>query len=464
MNINNLSALTHLPFTTYSNNVRKNSIFFVTKSCTNTDFHIKKAIILGAKYIISEKKYFLLHLNIFFLLVYNVKLVLNIFLINKYKKIPSNIVAITGTNGKTSVTFFFMQILFLLGYKAASMGTLGMTDKKCRIIRNIKNNLTTPSSVEVYKYFSNLIERKYNYISLEASSHGLTQSRIDTMRINSAVFTSFSYDHIDYHLNINNYFKAKSKLFGYNLNPGNATILNYDLKEYKILKEICLRNKLRILNYGLSSNEFKILSIRNKIIKIFGHVYILNTSVFSFQLYNIIISIILCYFCNFRLKHIFNILPKLNLCKGRLELVTCFNKAKIYVDYTHTPNSFFLILKELRNICKGKIYVIFGCGGDRDRKKRNLMGFISKKKADVIYITDDNPRNESPSLLRSDILYYCPGGIEISNRIEAISRVIKKLSPNDILLVSGKGHENYQIYNNIIRYYNDVEAIKNLVL
>ena len=367
-----------------------------------------------------------------------------------YTNKPNNIIAVTGTNGKTSIADFFHQIFTLQNKKVGFIGTLGF--KKNKFLK--KRYLTTLDSLSLNKDLAEMKKAGIENVIIEASSHGLKQKRLDFLKIKAGLFTNLSHDHLDYHKNMNDYFKSKLILFKKILKRKSTIITDADIKQYKILKKIQNKRKLKIFTIGSKSNILKIIShkIYNNFqileIKYKNKNYKLKINLYgSIQIKNLLMAIIASKVCGLKIESIFKKIDKIKSVDGRLELIkTLPNKSKIFLDYAHTPDALETAIKSLGEHFQKKITVIFGCGGERDKKKRKLMGNIAGKYCEKIYITDDNPRNENPKKIRRDIMKGLKGtdAKEIENRRNAINYALANSDPHEVILIAGKGHETFQ--------------------
>ena len=384
-----------------------------------------------------------------------------------YKNKPNNIVAVTGTNGKTSISDFFYQIFMLQNRKCGFIGTLGF--RKNKFLK--RRNLTTLDSLTLNKDLDEMKRSGINNVIIEASSHGLKQKRLDFLKIKAGIFSNLSHDHLDYHNDMKDYFNSKLLLFKNLLSHKGTIITDTDIKQYKDIKKIQTKRKFKILTIGSKSNTFKILN--HKIfknhqildIKYKNKVYKIKINLYgSIQVKNLLMAALASKVCGLKLKDIFENIKKIKSVEGRLELVrTLPNLSKIFLDYAHTPDALENAILSLRQHFKKKITVVFGCGGERDKSKRRLMGKIAKKYCDKIFVTDDNPRNENPKKIRKDIMKGLKNSNakEIGNRKKAILYALKKSYPNEVILIAGKGHENYQILGNKKIFLSDKNIIKN---
>ena len=452
-----------------SKKVKKKDIFFAIEGnkISGSKF-INEAIAKGASAIVGSNKRILQRQKIPFIFVKDVRKSLSEASSNFYKQKPSNIIAVTGTNGKSSVADFFYQILSLNKIPAASIGTLGILSKKYKK----KINLTSLDPLSLHKNLEILARNKINHVILEASSHGLKQKRLDNLNIKIGIFTNLSHDHLDYHRNMKSYFNSKMYLFKNLLNKNSSIITDEENKEFKIIKRIAERRKIKKITLGSNLEGIKILHNKYKenkqIITISSDLetYKIEIPLIGyFQLKNLLMSVLAASSCGLNLNKILNQLNKIKTVPGRLECVSNLkNNSNIIVDFAHTPDALEQSLIALKKQFKKEILIVFGCGGDRDKKKRSIMGKIAKKYCRKIFITDDNPRNEDPKKIRDEIIKGCKElAVNVGNRKEAIKKGIKELKSNEILLVAGKGHENTQDYGNRIINFSDKKVIREII-
>lgn len=427
---------------------------------------IPDAIKNGARVILVPSDYTLniIKNNVQFIKLENIREDLGEILANFYNKKPKHIHAITGTNGKTSIADFLRQITSMLGFNSASMGTLGII----RDNQPPQESLTTPDPVTLHNNLNELANDGVNYIALEASSHGLDQGRLAGVKADVAGFTNLTQDHLDYHENMNEYLNAKSKLFTEILKPTGVAVLNADIKQYETLKEICNKAGRKTISYGKKGHEVKLISrtpttTGQKLnLEIYGVKYEINIPLAGeFQAMNVLCAAAMAISLTNHPNKIIELLPKIKGAKGRLEFIgKTPNNASIYIDYAHTPDALENVIKALRPHCENKLHILFGCGGDRDKTKRPLMGKAANDLADICIITDDNPRSEEASVIRSEIIAACPNGINIGDRTAAIKYAIRTLKEGDILILAGKGHETGQkIGDKIIKQSDHQDAI-----
>jgi MurE/MurF fusion protein len=449
--------------------VKKDNIFFAIKGTkSDGNEYIFNVIKKGVKVIISEKDIQLDNKDIIFIKDKNPRKLLAETSFKLLKKDKLNLVAVTGTNGKSSVADFYYQILNLNKKKAASIGTIGIqSNNKKKIVEN-----TTLDPIKLRQVINNLCKNKINNIILEASSHGLKQNRLDGLLFDIGIFTNFSHDHLDYHKNFNDYLNAKLYLFKNLIKKNGIVITDPSIPQFKKIKKIINKKKLKLLsilslNTDLElishqfDNDHQILEIKEKnkkkIIKLK-----LNL-IGKIQIKNILMAILAATKSGLKIDVIAKSIIKLKPAEGRLEKIgNLKNNSKVILDYAHTPDALNTILKNIKEqFPLGKIRLVFGCGGDRDRTKRSKMGKIASKFADIIYLTDDNPRSEDPKNIRNDI----KKGIrtknikEIPNRKIAISNCVNDLCSGDIAIIAGKGHEKTQDYDGKKNFLSDRKEI-----
>lgn len=376
-------------------------------------------------------------------------------------------VAVTGTNGKTSVAEFTRQIWNQLGAPAASVGTLGVSSDTLAI----DGGLTTPDPMALYTIFNKLHDKGVDNIAVEASSHGLDQYRLDGMNISAAAFTNLTRDHLDYHKTEQAYFYAKARLFGALLPPGAAAVINIDDRWGRVLDDIAWGRSLNRLSYG-HAEEAHLRIIQHSVtasgqdvsVSFRGKIYDLALQlVGEFQAMNALAAAGLVISTCGEPAEVLQALEKLQGVPGRMEFMGAIGGAGIYVDYAHSPGGLKTVLTAARAHRPNRLHVVFGCGGDRDTGKRPQMGAIAYDLADQVYITDDNPRSESPATIRAEILAACPGAIEVGDRGLAIQTAIDAATDGDMVIIAGKGHETGQTIGDQVIEFSDIETVRQII-
>ncbi len=380
---------------------------------------------------------------------------------------PENVVAVTGTNGKTSVANFVAQIWAKLGIASASLGTLGL--RGTGLADSVAH--TTPDPVRLHELLAAAKQAGIEHLALEASSHGLDQFRLDGVKIKAAAFTNLTRDHMDYHPTVEAYFAAKLRLFEDLLPADGTAVINMDSALGAKVEDICRRRGQRLLRYGMLGNELKLLSAvpHSGGLQIEAEVFGVRRDadlplLGGFQAGNVLAALGLVCAVGAHPAAAWETLATLEGVPGRMQKAAQFrNGASVFVDYAHTPDALETVLKAARPHTTQRLLVVFGCGGDRDRGKRPLMGAIAAKLADGVYITDDNPRSENAASIRAAIKAACPDGIEIGDRRAAIFAAVAALQPGDLLLIAGKGHEQGQIVGKEVRPFDDVLVAREAV-
>ena len=375
---------------------------------------------------------------------------------------PQIIAAVTGTSGKTSVAAFTRQIWTALGHRAASIGTIGVVSPRGEKY----GSLTTPDPVVLHQTIDALAADGVTHLAIEASTHGLDQHRLDGLEIAAAALTNITRDHLDYHVSFEAYLAAKLRLFEELVEPGGAAIIDVDHEHAAAVIAAAKTRGLAIVTVGREGTGVRLIDA-----KIDGFSQTLQVAhggknfqvrlplVGEFQVENALVAAGLAVATGGHPASVFAALAHLSGAKGRLELVGEKRGAPIFVDYAHKPDALAKALEALRPYAPGKLVVVFGAGGDRDRGKRPLMGAIAIAKADRVVVTDDNPRGEDAASIRASIIAGAPGAVEIGDRREAIRSAIADLRRGDVLLVAGKGHETGQIIGDRIVPFSDHEAV-----
>jgi UDP-N-acetylmuramoyl-L-alanyl-D-glutamate--2,6-diaminopimelate ligase len=376
---------------------------------------------------------------------------------------PETVVAVTGTNGKTSVASFVRQLWEGQGILSASLGTIGVVSPKT----TRKLNHTTPDPIELHAILAGLAKDGVTHLAFEASSHGLEQRRLDGVRLAAAAFTNITRDHLDYHESFEDYFEVKLRLFRELLPPGAAAIVDVDSDGGRRVAEIAKSRGHKLVSVGEAGETLRLVSAKRDgfaqrlIILHNGKSYEVKVPlVGDFQATNALVAVGLVIATGGDPARVIKALANLRGAKGRLDLAgTTKSGAPIFVDYAHTPDALAKALAALRPYVKARLVVVFGCGGDRDKGKRPEMGAAAGTNADSVIVTDDNPRTEEPAAVRRAILAAAPNAVEIADRATAINQAIQGLNAGDVLLIAGKGHETGQIVGDKIIPFSDHDAV-----
>lgn len=380
-----------------------------------------------------------------------------------YTQQPAHLVGVTGTSGKTSVVTMVAQIWRALGFNAGTVGTLGVITPTWQVK---DDTMTTPAPEKLFTMLQKMAASGTNHVAMEITSHALAQHRVDGVQLSAAAFTNLSRDHLDYHSTMETYFEAKNELFKRILPHGYPAIINTD-----DAFGLELANRLpNALSVGRAGQFIKLLSSEPTatgqivVLEFQGKPHTLNLPLGgAFQASNALVAIglVMADAQNIPLEKVVEAASQITGITGRLEQVHGHKQgAKIYVDYAHKPDGLEQVLNTLRPHTKGQLICLFGCGGDRDAGKRPIMGEIATRLADVVIVTDDNPRTENAAKIRADVLAGAPNAIEIGGRDRAIQQAVAMLQAGDTLLVAGKGHETYQIIGDKTFPFSDVEHVK----
>jgi UDP-N-acetylmuramoyl-L-alanyl-D-glutamate--2,6-diaminopimelate ligase len=385
---------------------------------------------------------------------------------------PATIAAVTGTNGKSSTVHFVRQIWQAMGLKAASVGTLGIVSPG--LIRD--GGLTTPDPVQLHEDLATLTREGVSHLAIEASSHGIDQHRLDGLHLAAAAFTNLTHEHLDYHQSMDAYFEAKARLFEVLLPPGGTAVVNADSDRVEALRATCARRGIRFWTYGAKGAEFRLLADeptpagQHLVLDVMGTRREIDLPlVGGFQASNALAALGLVVATGGEPARAVEALRHLTGAPGRLQLVARHRSgAAVYVDYAHKPEALETVLRTLRPFARGKLVLVFGCGGDRDRAKRPVMGEIATRIADLAIVTDDNPRSEEPAAIRAEIVCGIAADrrnwIEIADgRHAAIAAGMEALSSaDDLLLIAGKGHETGQTIKGVTHHFDDAEEARTL--
>ncbi len=380
---------------------------------------------------------------------------------------PDTVAAVTGTNGKTSVASFIQQLWTLLGHRGAAMGTLGITAAGW----DSGPGLTTPDPVRLHEMLAALKRDGINHLALEASSHGLDQSRLDGVRIAAAAFTNLSRDHLDYHATMDAYLESKLRLFDELLCDGGVAVVDAASPQHGRIAEIARRRGLRLITYGRDGGD---ISCREAPLDAGG--WSLSIDIMgahfdtelalpgAFQVTNALCALAVVVGCGADPRMTAPLLSRLVGVPGRMQVAgRRASGAPVIVDYAHTPDALETVLRAARAHADGRLIVVFGCGGDRDAGKRARMGEIAARLSDLAFVTDDNPRGEDAASIRRQILDACPDAVEIGDRGAAIRAGIEALGAGDVLVVAGKGHEQGQIVGDQTLPFDDIAVARSAI-
>ncbi len=383
-----------------------------------------------------------------------------------YPSQPDTIVAVTGTAGKTSVADFTRQIFASCGRQAASLGTIGVV----RSDGISYGALTTPDPVTLHATLATLAAEGITHLAMEASSHGIDQRRLDGVRLKAAAFTNLGHDHLDYHGTREVYLAAKLRLFDALLPQDGVAVVNADAPESNAVIKTAEQRGIQVLSVGSKGRDLRLVDVsrhgfdQHLSLVWQGKAYRVTLPLAGeFQATNALVAAGLALAVGEQPEQVFAALGSLHGVKGRLERVATHKGGLILVDYAHKPEALEQALEALRPFATGKLTCIFGCGGDRDRAKRAVMGAIAHQRADRVIVTDDNPRSEDPASIRQSILAACPGASDIGDRFEAIQAGIAIMGAGDVVLIAGKGHETGQIFADHTMPFSDHEAVKTIL-
>lgn len=379
-----------------------------------------------------------------------------------------NLAAVTGTNGKTSITHFYQQLLNAYLIPATALGTIGITTNSNIKTEDLAYRNTTIDPISLASLMQTMQSRGVSHYCIEASSHGLDQYRLDGFRIKAAAFSNLTIEHMDYHVTESAYFAAKERLFSELLDKDGIAVLNKDSPYFAPIEQTCKNKRIKIVSYAKENADINISRGpgNNIIISSFGTNYNVPFNLYGdFQLYNIAAALGLYLGINSDIAKAIEYIPNIKAACGRMELVAQDEQnRKVFIDYAHTADAIEQALKSLRTIAHNKLFIVFGCGGDRCSKKRPLMGLVAAQNADVVVITDDNPRTEDPNLIRNMVLEGARKAsnnckvIECADREKAIQTAVSLMNDSDILLITGKGHENHHIVGTTKVFFSDREV------
>lgn len=380
-----------------------------------------------------------------------------------YGRQPATCVAITGTNGKTSVAAFCRQIWASLGLSAASMGTLGVLKQTGNVNQALTGpGLTSPDAADAARLLAELAAGGVTHLALEASSHGIDQRRLDGVTLKAAAFTNLSQDHLDYHGDMEAYRAAKLRLFETLLPRGRTAVLNADSDAYSSFAAASIMSGLGVMGVGERGRDLTLVGRQavpegqRLTLDVRGTLHeILLPLAGAFQASNALVAAGLCIAAGETPERVLAGLEAITGAQGRLQRIAGASRGEVYVDYAHTPDGLETVLKALRPHATGRLIVVFGAGGDRDRAKRPIMGEIAGRLADVAIVTDDNPRSEDPAAIRRAVREGCPAAQEIGDRRAAIRHAIEQMRDGDVVVIAGKGHEQGQIVGGVTHPFDD---------
>jgi UDP-N-acetylmuramoyl-L-alanyl-D-glutamate--2,6-diaminopimelate ligase len=380
-----------------------------------------------------------------------------------YNAQPETVVAVTGTSGKTSVADFTRQIFSALGHKSASLGTIGLI----RPDGSVYGSLTTPDPVALHQTLARLAKDGITHLAFEASSHGLDQHRLDGVRLKAAAFTNLGRDHLDYHPTMEAYFTAKLRLFRELLPPAGVAVVNADSAEAAAVIAAVGPLGRRVMTVGRAGEDLKLQRLvregfaQRMLVACEGRVFDVRLPLLGeYQASNALVAAGLAIAAGESAGRVLPALQGLKGVKGRLEIVGEARGGLAVVDYAHKPEALAAALDALRPFATSRLICVMGCGGDRDKGKRPIMGAIAVEKADIVIVTDDNPRTEDPATIRAEILAGASGAREIGDRAQAIAAGVAMLGEGDVLVVAGKGHETGQIVGAEILPFSDHDEVR----
>jgi UDP-N-acetylmuramoyl-L-alanyl-D-glutamate--2,6-diaminopimelate ligase len=375
---------------------------------------------------------------------------------------PDIIVAVTGTQGKTSIASFVRQIWAAQGLKAASLGTIGLV----RPDGSVVDSLTTPDPVTLHTLLAELTTEGVDHLAMEASSHGLEQCRLDGVRLTAGAFNNIGHDHLDYHQDFEDYFTQKKRLFRELLPKGAGAVINADDPRSAEVVEEAYGRGLKVMTVGRAGKSIKLEKLESVgfeqqvTLRHEGERFEIRLPLIGgYQASNALMAAGLCIAAGSPPEGAFDRLQALKGVTGRLEMAGGVREAMVVIDYAHKPDALAAALQALRPFVTGKLICVFGCGGDRDRGKRPMMGRIASELADLVIVTDDNPRTEQPASIRAEIMAGATGAREIGDRREAILAAAHQLAAGDVLLVAGKGHETGQYVGDHVLPFSDHEVV-----
>jgi UDP-N-acetylmuramyl-tripeptide synthetase len=423
--------------------------------------HVDEALDKGAAVIVAER--WVEAPNATFVKVADARAALAHAAARFYRRQPETIVAVTGTSGKTSVVAFVRQIWQACGAESASIGTIGVVSRPLTVY----GSLTTPDPIALHELLNRLATKGVTSVAIEASSHGLDQKRLDGVRLAAAAFTNLTRDHMDYHATVEDYLAAKLRLFQDLLPDGAPAVIDADSAIAPRVIAAARARGLKVFTVGVQGETIRLLSAaRDGLSSLldleFGgeNFRVSFPLAGDFQISNALVAAGLCLATGSEANAVFEALQTLEGAPGRLERIGDIYGASVFVDYAHKPDALEKAIAALRPFVRGRLVLVFGCGGDRDPGKRPIMGEIAARSADVTIVTDDNPRSENPETIRAQILAAAPLAIEIGDRAVAIRTGVAMLLGGDALLIAGKGHETGQIVGDKMLPFSDADEAR----
>ena len=437
-------------------------VFFALAGAKDDGFkHVDEAVKKGAAAIVAER--WAETPNAAFVKVADARAALAHAAARFYPRQPETIVAVTGTSGKTSVVAFVRQIWQALGREAASIGTIGVVSRPLTVY----GSLTTPDPIALHELLDRLAASDVTRLAIEASSHGLDQKRLDGVRLAAGAFTNLTRDHMDYHPTVEDYLAAKLRLFRDLLPDGAPAIIDADSAIASQVIAATRARELKAVTVGAKGETIRLNSAaRDGLSSVLdlefgGRSRRVNFPLAGdFQISNALVAAGLCIATDGDADAVFEALQTLKGAPGRLERIGDVRGATVFVDYAHKPDALEKAIAALRPFVRGRLVLVFGCGGDRDPGKRPIMGEIAARCADVAIVTDDNPRSENPAAIRAQILAAAPSAIEIGDRAAAIRTSVAMLRDGDALLIAGKGHETGQIVGDKTLPFSDADEAR----
>jgi UDP-N-acetylmuramoyl-L-alanyl-D-glutamate--2,6-diaminopimelate ligase len=425
--------------------------------------YVPGAIASGAVAIVAEEKPAGLPARVAFVPVPNARLALAPAAARLHPLQPETIVAVTGTSGKTSTTVFARQIWARLGVQAASLGTIGVVKPDGATY----GALTTPDPVLLHETLDGLAREGVTHLAMEASSHGLEQHRLDEVRLAAGAFLNLSRDHLDYHGTMEAYFAAKLRLISSLLGPGRPVVIAAGAPWREPALAAARAHGLTPITIGAADSDVVLREVtrtpagQHLAVEFFGRRQTIELPLIGdFQAWNALAAAALCVATGSDEAGVFAALARLEGVPGRLDNLGTVNGAAVIVDFAHKPEAIVNVLAALRPYATGRLIIVFGCGGDRDAGKRPLMGAAAVAGADIVIVTDDNPRSEAPAAIRQAIMAAAPGAIEIGDRKQAIGEAVAMARSGDIVLIAGKGHETGQIVGDTVLPFSDHQVAR----